>query len=88
MGALICFWDSYHMDIGAKALIYLVIPIDLLLWGCQSWTLTKVLTKKVEVFYVRCLRCILKIKWVDVRKLKINNFKSEKNLKIWIRLKI
>ena len=46
MGPLNCFWDSDHVDIGAKVLIYLAIPVNLLLWGCQSWALTKVLTKK------------------------------------------
>ena len=46
MGALNCFWDSDHVDIGAKVLIYLAIPVNLLLWGYQSWALTNVLTKK------------------------------------------
>ena len=49
------------MDISAKVLIYLAIPVNLLLWGCQSWALTKVLTKKIEVFHMICLRHILKI---------------------------
>ena len=73
MGALKILWDSELVDISAKGQIYLVIPIDLLLWGCQTWALTKVLTKKLEAFHMRCLRRILKIRWDDVRKLKIQN---------------
>ena len=73
MGSLKKFWDSDHVDISAKVLIYLAIPVNLLLWGCQSWALTKVLTKKIEVFHMRCLRRILKIKWDDDRELKIKN---------------
>ena len=62
MGALTFFWDSDHVDIGAKVLIYLAIPVNLLLWGCQSWAITEILTKKLEVLHMRCLRRILKIK--------------------------
>ena len=46
MGVLNFFWDSDHVDIGAKVLIYLAIPVNSLLWGNQTWALTKVLTKK------------------------------------------
>ena len=73
MGTLNFFLDSDHVDISAKVLIYLAILVNLLLWGCQSWALTKVLTKKLEVFHMRCLRRILKIKWDDVREIKIKN---------------
>ena len=45
MGAITFFWDLDYVDIGAKALIYLAIPVNLLLWRCQSWALTKVITK-------------------------------------------
>ena len=61
------------MDIGAKDLIYLVILVNLLRWGCQSWALTKFLPKQLEVFHMRRIRRILKIKWDDVRELKIKN---------------
>ena len=73
------FWDSEHVDISAKVQIYLVIPINLILWGCQTWAVTKVVTKKLEVFHIRCLRRILKIRWDDVRELKIKNSLVRKN---------
>ena len=47
MGFLNFFWDSDHVDIGAKVNIYLAIPVNLLLWECQSWALTKILKKNL-----------------------------------------
>ena len=73
MGALKCFWDSEHVDISAKVKIYIAISINLLLWGCQTWVLTKVLTKKLDFFHTRCLRRILTIRWDDVREQRIRN---------------
>ena len=73
MGASKLFWDSEHVDISVKVNIYLAIPINLLLWGYQTWALTKLLTKKLEVFYMRYLRRILKIRWDNVREQRIRN---------------
>ena len=73
MGALKTFWDSDHVDISAKVYIYPAIPVNSLLRGCQIWTLIQILAKKLEVFHIRYLRRILKIKWDDVRELKIKN---------------
>ena len=73
MGALNVFWDSEHINISDKVKIHLVIPINLLLWGYQTWALTKVLINNLEVFLVRCLTRILKIRWDDVREQRIRN---------------
>ena len=37
MGALKCFWSAPEVDTHAKYLIYMAIPFNLLLWGCESW---------------------------------------------------
>ena len=68
------------MDVDAKVLIYLANSVDLLLWGCQSWALTKVLIKKLEVFHMRCIRRILQIKWDDVGEFKIKKQSSQKKV--------
>ena len=52
-----------------------------MVWGCQSWALTKILTKKLEVFHMRYLRRILHIKWNDVRELKIKNIQVRETFK-------
>ena len=73
MGALTFYWESQKVYLHSKYLIYQAIPINLLLWGCESWILTKVLISKLEVFHNRCIRSILNIKWDEVRDLKITN---------------
>ena len=56
------------------------IPLNLLLWGCESWVMTKDLMKKIEVFHMRCLRSILGIKLNDVVDNKILNKKVRTSL--------
>ena len=46
MGALNCFWNTKEVDIHAKYLIYSAVTINLLLWGCESWALTRKNLKK------------------------------------------
>ena len=53
------------------------VHLNLLLWGCESWALTKV-SLKMEVFHMRSLRKILKIKWSDVMEEKLINVSVRK----------
>ena len=64
MGAITFFWDLNYVDIGAKVLIYLAIPVNLLLWRCQSWALTNVITKKNKSLSHEIPKTL---KWDDVR---------------------
>ena len=73
MGVLRFYWKSKQVGQHSKYLIYQTIPINLLLWACESWALTKVLISKLEVFHNRCIRSILEIKWDEVRQFKITN---------------
>ena len=75
IGALKFFWDSDEVDIRSKYLIYMSILMNLLTWGCESWALTKLLIKKLEVFHMRSIRRILRIKWSDVMEDRIRNSK-------------
>ena len=72
-GALIIFWDSNHIKISTKVQIYLAIPVNMLLWGLQTWALTNTLTRKLQVYHMIDLRRIFKINWDDIRELKITN---------------
>ena len=36
IGALKFFWQANEVDVKSKYLIYMVIPLNLLLWGCES----------------------------------------------------
>ena len=49
MEALKFFWQTKEVDMRSKCLIFMAIPLNLLLWGCESWALTKGLIKQLEV---------------------------------------
>ena len=42
MGAMKNIWDDQHVDLYSKYLLFLAIPINQLLWGCESWALKEV----------------------------------------------
>ncbi len=50
MGALKEVWQNQHLDIYSKYLLFRAIPINLLLWGCETWSLGQSLLNKLEVF--------------------------------------
>ena len=85
MSALKLFWSAPEVDTYAKYLIYMAIPFNLLLLGCESWATNLDVLKKLEVFHLRCIRRVLGISRdnlrdktifdVQVRK-KFNNIKS------------
>ena len=54
-----------------KNLIYIDIPLNFLLGGCESWEMTKDLMNKLEVIHMRWLIRILEIR--DVVDNKISN---------------
>ena len=73
MGALKNFWDNPHVDLYSKYLLFRAIPMNLLLWGCETWSLRQVLLNKVEVFLHRSIRRILGITITQVQEERIRN---------------
>ena len=59
MGALKNVWDSPHLDIWSKYLLFRAIPMNLLLWGCETLSMRKALSNKLEVFLHRSIWRIL-----------------------------
>ena len=57
----------------------MAVPVNLLLWGCESWATIKESLRKLEVFHIRCLLRIVKIEWSDVIDEKINNISVRNN---------
>ena len=47
MGALSKSWTDASVDNCIKYLIFLAIPINLLLWGCERWALRTSLLKNL-----------------------------------------
>ena len=73
MIALYKFWTDASVDNFSKYLIFLAIPINLLLWGCEIWALWTYLLKKLEVFLHRSIRRILVISMAEVKDQHITN---------------
>ena len=41
---------------------------SILLYGSETWTVTKIYTKKLQTFVNKCLRKIMKIRWPETIK--------------------
>ena len=50
MGKMKHVWDCYHIELKTKYLYFIVMPIGLLLWGCETWALRKDLERKLSSF--------------------------------------
>jgi hypothetical protein len=71
-GALTKFWYNQHVDT-YKYLIFRAIPMNLLLWGCEAWSLRQSLQDKLEVFLTQNVQKILRISMYQVKKERIAN---------------
>ena len=78
MGALKNVWDSPHLDIWCKYLLFRSIPTNLLLWGCETWLMQKALSNKLEVFLHRNIRRILRISIFRVKEEHLYNEHARK----------
>ena len=72
-GALTKFWYNRHVDTYSKYLIFRAIRMNLLVWGCEAWSLRKSLLMKLEVFLTRNICCILKISMFQAKRERITN---------------
>jgi hypothetical protein len=75
MGALKEVWLNPHLDIYNKYLLFRAIPMNLLLWGTETWSLQKTQLDKLEVFLHRSIRQILHFSMSTVHEDRIRNEK-------------
>ena len=75
MGALKEVWRNPHLDTYSKYLLFRAIPVNLLLWGCENWSLRQSLLRQLEVFLHRNIRRILNLSMNDVKEEHIRNKK-------------
>jgi hypothetical protein len=61
MGALKHVWRNPHLEVYNKYLLFRAIPMNLLLWGAETWLLQKLQLDKLEVFLHQSIQRILKI---------------------------
>eukprot|EP00978_Attheya_sp_CCMP212_P039433 scaffold204944_cov26-Attheya_sp.AAC.1 len=73
MGALRDYFKCKQVSLKVKWMIYLAIPINLVLWGAESWALTDKSVKKLSVFHTRSIRTILQINISEVQEKRITN---------------
>ena len=59
MGALKTMWDCPHLELWSKYLLFQSTPMNILLWGCETWSMHKALSNKLEVFLHRSIGRIL-----------------------------
>ena len=78
MGALNSFWSNPYVDMYYKHTIFMAIPINLLLWGCESWALRESHYDKLDAFLHKSIRRILRITITEVREEKIRNERIRK----------
>jgi hypothetical protein len=53
--------------------VYTSGPLNVLLWGCETWNLTEGNLNRFRSFHHGAIRCILQIIWTQVREKHIEN---------------
>ena len=61
MGALEELWCNPHLDMYNKYLLFQAIPMKLLLWGAETWSLQKLQLDKLDVLLHQSIRRSLQI---------------------------
>ena len=62
-----------HLSLHSKKLIYMAIPMNLLLWGCETWALKASDWRFLQVFHSKAIRRILNISMTEVQAQHISN---------------
>ena len=50
-----------HLEMKTKRMLYLAIPVNLLLWGSETWALEESDLKSLQVIHTKAIRKILGI---------------------------
>ena len=77
MGALKNIWDDPHVDLYSKYLLFLAVPINQLLWGCESWALKESSLNDIDIFITQSIRRIIGISMAEVKENRISNKKLQ-----------
>jgi hypothetical protein len=78
LGAMKHFFKGKDIDLRTKALLYICGPINALLWGGESWNLTKHNLNNLSAFHHTAMRWILGISKKRVKDEHIKNAKIRK----------
>ena len=58
-------WQCWYMCKLMKILIFKLLMISVLLYGCKTWTLNTNMKRRSDVFGTRCLHRIMGYRWYD-----------------------
>jgi len=58
-------WQMGDIDRKTKASLFKSLVLSVLLYGCETWKLTKGEEEKLDIFQTKCLRRIFKIRWQE-----------------------
>ena len=65
MAKLNKIWKSREISIPTKIKLYRSLVLSILLYGCESWTMTAETTRRVQAFETKSFRRLLGISWRD-----------------------
>ena len=65
MARLFKIWKSKDISFTSKFKLYKSLVLSTALYGCESWTLTTELEKRIQAFEMKCLRRLLNISWQE-----------------------
>ena len=78
MGMLKHMWENPHIDLYSKYLFCVAMPLNLLLWGCESWAIKETSYKGLDVFIHQSIHHIIRIGILQVKYERISNKKLRK----------
>jgi Reverse transcriptase (RNA-dependent DNA polymerase)/Domain of unknown function (DUF6451) len=64
-GMLFNIWRSPQLSQNLKIKIFKSNVLSVLLYGCETWKVTRRITARLQVFVNKCLRRILRIRWQE-----------------------
>jgi hypothetical protein len=79
MKPLLC---DRKISLAVRIKMYHACVLTILLWGCESWALTKTDRDSLSVFHLRCLRSMAGINWKLVQEQHISNKEVLRQMKV------
>jgi hypothetical protein len=66
-------WRNKHVEQDIKVWLYLALPVNTLLWGCESWAISAEAMRSLETFHTKSIRKILGVSMWNVQALRVTN---------------
>ena len=60
-------WENHVIKMATKGKLLKAFVWPVATYGCESWTLRKANKTRINAFYMKCLRFVLRISWTEKR---------------------